>query len=110
MTADEAAENYVGFPERLKMALGTKSSRAFAMECGMSATVMHQYLSGKSEPSRLVLISIAKTSGVNLHWLLTGEGEMRRGGKDAVPLDADLLEAVTAGILPIPEVGFDSEV
>lgn len=62
------------FPERLKLAIGKISARAFALQCGMSSTVMHQYLTGKSEPTRLALIAIAHTAGVYLEWLITGEG------------------------------------
>jgi transcriptional regulator with XRE-family HTH domain len=68
-----------GFPERLKNAIGTRSVRSFAIECGVSPTVMHQYLSGKSEPSRLVLVAIAKTAAVRLDWLAIGDGEIRQG-------------------------------
>lgn len=79
MTTIESLGYDKGFPERLKTAIGTRSARSFAIECGVSPTVMHQYLSGKSEPSRLVLVAIAKTAAVNLDWLAIGEGEIRRG-------------------------------
>ncbi|MGB7316182.1 MAG: hypothetical protein WA939_24880, partial [Nodosilinea sp.] len=40
------------FPVRLKQAVGDKSIRGFARECGFSDTVLRQYLNGQSEPTR----------------------------------------------------------
>ncbi|MBE7383744.1 MAG: LexA family transcriptional regulator [Leptolyngbya sp. SIO1E4] len=61
------------FPGRLKEALGEKSIRGFARECGFSDTVLRQYLNGQSEPTRPALLAIARTAGVNLEWLATGK-------------------------------------
>ncbi len=67
------------FPDRLQKAVGDKSVRSFAAECGMSDTVVRQYLSGKSEPTRPAIIAIARVAGCSIEWLLTGEGPMKRG-------------------------------
>ncbi|EKV01603.1 putative transcriptional regulator [Leptolyngbya sp. PCC 7375] len=64
-----------GFPSRLKQAMGTKSIRGFARECGFSDTVLRQYLSGQSEPTRPVLLAIARAADVSLEWLAAGQGE-----------------------------------
>lgn len=61
------------FPGRLKEALGEKSIRGFARECGFSDTVLRQYLNGQSEPTRPALLAIARTAGINLEWLATGK-------------------------------------
>jgi len=61
------------FPSRLKEALGEKSIRGFARECGFSDTVLRQYLNGQSEPTRPAMLAIARTAGVNLEWLATGK-------------------------------------
>lgn len=69
------AEALSSFPDRLiKLAIGAKSARAFAMECGISPTGFHQNLKGKTEPARPALIAIARTAGVRIDWLITGEG------------------------------------
>lgn len=65
-----------GFPERLRLVLGKKSARAFAAVCGLSSAAMHQYLSGKTEPSRPALVAIATHAGVDLNWLVMGVGPM----------------------------------
>jgi len=49
--------------------------RAFAGRIGASDTGFRQYLTGKSEPTRPVLVAIAREAGVNIGWLVTGEGE-----------------------------------
>ena len=62
-----------GFPSRLKQAMGSKSIRGFARECGFSDTVLRQYLSGQSEPTRPVLLAIARAADVSLEWLAAGQ-------------------------------------
>lgn len=60
------------FPDRLKQAITGKSVRAFARESGLSETVLRQYLTGQSEPTRPALIAIARTASVSVEWLATG--------------------------------------
>lgn len=98
MSKLENIDKESGFPERLKEAIGTKSNRAFALECGVSPTALHQYASGKSDPTRAVLVAIAKTAGVGLKWLATGEGEMRQD-KEAVTAAASINKDLLASIL-----------
>jgi phage repressor protein C with HTH and peptisase S24 domain len=61
------------FPARLKQAVGDKSIRGFARDCGFSDTVLRQYLNGQSEPTRPVLLAIARTANVSVEWLATGQ-------------------------------------
>lgn len=61
------------FPSRLKKVVGDKSIRSFARECGFSDTVLRQYLSGNSEPTRPVLLAIAHAADVSLEWLAAGQ-------------------------------------
>lgn len=68
--------NSDAFTDRLKAAIGDISVRAFASKAGVSDTVVRQYLSGKSEPSRTVLLAMARAAGVTVSWLATGEGGM----------------------------------
>jgi len=65
-----------GFPERLREAIGNRSIRSFAAECGLSDTVLRQYLSGKSEPTRTALIAIAREAHVRVEWLVSGTRQM----------------------------------
>lgn len=67
-------KGYEGFPERLREVIGERSIREFAEKCNLSDTVLRQYLYGKSEPTRPVVIAIAQCAGVRLEWLATGEG------------------------------------
>lgn len=84
-----SSENELGsFPARLQQVIGSRSVRSFAGDCGMSDTVVRQYLSGKSEPTRPAIIAIARISGCSIDWLMTGEGEMKRGAATAEPVAA----------------------
>jgi transcriptional regulator with XRE-family HTH domain len=70
-------EELCHFVERLKACVGDDSLRAFASKAGISPTALRQYLIGKSEPTRPMLLAIARTAGVNVAWLATGDGPMR---------------------------------
>jgi transcriptional regulator with XRE-family HTH domain len=70
-------EELCPFAERLKACIGDDSLRAFASKAGISPTALRQYLIGKSEPTRPMLLAIAHTAGVNVAWLATGDGPMR---------------------------------
>lgn len=61
------------FPVRLKQAVGDKSIRGFARDCGFSDTVLRQYLNGQSEPTRPALLAIARTANISVEWLATGQ-------------------------------------
>lgn len=65
------------FPDRLRQIIGDRSVRSFARHCGISDSVMRQYLNGKSEPTRPVLLAIACCTGVAVEWLATGTGPMK---------------------------------
>lgn len=69
-------EEESGFPERLKLAMAGQSARALARAIGKSDAVVRQYLSGESEPTRKVLLAIARVTNVAIEWLVSGKGEM----------------------------------
>jgi hypothetical protein len=71
----------VAFAARLSEAIGARSARAFGRACGISDSVVRQYLAAKSDPSRAAIAKMAAQAGVNLAWLATGEGPMRPGDK-----------------------------
>ena len=68
------------FPVRLKQAVGDKSIRGFARDCGFSDTVLRQYLNGQSEPTRPALLAIARTANISVEWLATGQSEAAPNG------------------------------
>jgi transcriptional regulator with XRE-family HTH domain len=91
------ADTIDSFPDRLKMAIGAKSARSFAMQSGLSPTVIHQYLAGKSEPTRLALIAIASTAEVNLEWLITGNGAMLKE-KGSVLINREMYDGIIEAV------------
>ncbi|NMC73976.1 MAG: helix-turn-helix transcriptional regulator [Geobacteraceae bacterium] len=82
--------------ERLIKLVGSKEKLGQLSK--ISAVMIGKYESGQSEPSRDKLISLANAAGVNVLWLATGEGPMKRKEAGEVddkgsppPLDDDLL-------------------
>lgn len=65
------------FAERLRACVGDDSLRAFASKARISPTALRQYLIGKSEPTRPMLLAIARAAEVHVAWLATGDGPMR---------------------------------
>jgi transcriptional regulator with XRE-family HTH domain len=94
------------FPERLKEAMGEESVRGFAKRTGVSSSVVHNYLRGKSEPTRPILLALANAAKVNPLWLATGEGPMwPKHVETASPAkpDEQLLEAAIAAVEEVLE-------
>ncbi|MGZ8916269.1 MAG: helix-turn-helix domain-containing protein, partial [Methylobacter sp.] len=54
-----------------------ESLRSYAKKVNVAEGTLRTYLANKSEPTMQVLISLAKTGGVSIDWLATGEGAMR---------------------------------
>lgn len=73
------------FPERLSEAMEGRSARAFALDSGISGTVLRAYLAGKSEPTRPALVAMANAAKVSVTWLATGEGPKE---VDSPPLES----------------------
>ncbi len=59
----------------LRKVLGL-TQRELAQVLGVSEMTIRRYESDKFQPDADVLAKLAKEFNVNLHWLLTGEGEM----------------------------------
>ena len=77
ITKEEMA---AGFSERLKdslFAMG-QSQSDLARSIGASATAISTYLKGRL-PEAHLLLAIAQSLNIEVQWLLTGEGPMRRG-------------------------------
>ena len=71
----EVNQKGITFSERLRKAIGEKSIRQFANECGISYGAMHKYFTGATQPTLDNLVTLARTTGVSLSWLATGEEE-----------------------------------
>lgn len=72
------------FSERLRIAMGERSIRSFAAECGISYGAMHKYFSGLTQPTLDNLVTLSETLRVSLEWLATGKSEQQQGMVPAV--------------------------
>lgn len=71
------------FSKRIKKIIELSgSAEKLANISGMSSRVIGQYLAGKSDPSRIKLMALANAAQVNIEWLATGVGPMRKKGRD----------------------------
>jgi transcriptional regulator with XRE-family HTH domain len=70
------------FRDRLKIALSNESVNAFAEKSGITEGALRKYLSGSSLPGLDKLVAIADTSHVNIEWLATGIGPMKKDDGD----------------------------
>lgn len=79
-------------PDRIKawrQSLGLTQDQ-FAQHSGISKTTLVGYEVGQRKPGSEALAALART-GVNVNWLLTGEGEMRTAPALAEPAQAAYL-------------------
>lgn len=75
------------FVERLLDTARTFGSlNALAKASGVSEGALRKWTTGQSEPTRDRLVAIARTAGVNVAWLATGNGPRDRAGAGEVPL------------------------
>ena len=82
----------INFQERIKQIIKLAgSAEKLAHISGMSSRIIGQYLSGKSDPTRMKLIALANAVNVNIEWLATGKGPMLTGDNHE-KLRVDLLE------------------
>ncbi|MEW6708275.1 MAG: S24 family peptidase [Candidatus Riflebacteria bacterium] len=75
------------FLTRLQLILGGESARAFAQRAEILPATFHNYIKGTSEPTRPVMVAIAKTAGVNIEWLADGTGPMRKAESLPAPIE-----------------------
>lgn len=111
LASKKAPEKCDGFSERLKIAIGSESTNAFAKRCELRESTIRGYLSG-SMPSVDKAVALAQAANVNLEWLATGEGSMRADEKaDEASLEDEfamvpgynIQVAAGDGALPGPE-------
>lgn len=69
-----------GFSERMRdLMAAQKSVNSFAKAAGVTEGAIRNYLRGGVKPSQKVLEAIARTAGVSVNWLATGEGDQTPG-------------------------------
>ena len=61
--------------ERIKFIRGKMSQKEFAAKIGSGQRSIHDWEAGKASPGARALAGIHKAFKVNVHWLLTGEGD-----------------------------------
>lgn len=72
------------FTERMKEVVGLAGGiTELSKKSGLSKGVLHKYINGESDPSRLRMIAMTDATGVSLEWLALGEGPMMRGANAA---------------------------
>ena len=75
--------------ERLRLVRGSVTQKAFAEELGLHEnTVANAERRGSA--TNEYLLKIAAARGINLHWLLTGQGPMRTFDNDPTLLQETL--------------------
>jgi transcriptional regulator with XRE-family HTH domain len=91
------------FPARLQMCVDRVGNQAIlAKKSGISKPTIGDYLTGKSDPSRERLISLAKAANVSVQWLATGEGPIDSNLESLGFDPAEFLKlAVAAGDLSV---------
>jgi hypothetical protein len=71
------------FAERLKKVAETSGgAKGLSGLSEIPYTTLHGYISGKTEPRASEIATIAAVTGVDLRWLVAGQGEMKQGGAE----------------------------
>ena len=69
------------FAQRVKTVIGMVGSVSeIARRCGFSEGVVRSWRDGHTDPSRARCVTMAKTLGISLVWLVAGEGSMELDG------------------------------
>ncbi len=75
MNPQQAAET---FAERIKLLIQrVGSATEIARMCGFSEGVVRSWRDGNTDPSRARCVTLAKTLGISLVWLVAGEGTLQ---------------------------------
>lgn len=68
-----------GFKERLSLLIGAEQPFAWASRIGIPGATFNRMWNDGTAPKADHLATISKATGCSIDWLLTGEGDMRRG-------------------------------
>ncbi|MBF0454984.1 MAG: helix-turn-helix domain-containing protein [Magnetococcales bacterium] len=95
-------DNKSEISERFRLIFGERGAPdAISEKVGVPARTLLNYLNGKSEPKASVAAALAKEAGVNVEWLITGEGPMQPGEKT----DQAEIPQIGGGPSSYPEIG-----
>lgn len=80
----QAAAASGSFSERIRLLIQrVGSATEIARMCGFSEGVVRSWRDGNSDPSRARCVTLAKTLGVSLVWLVAGEGAIQTDNRPA---------------------------
>jgi transcriptional regulator with XRE-family HTH domain len=83
----DAADAAQGLPDRIRRLIKLEgSAAAIADRCGFSAGAVRNWRDGHSDISRERCITMARTLGVSLLWLVAGEGPMHAADESPRPV------------------------
>jgi transcriptional regulator with XRE-family HTH domain len=71
--------------DRIRLLRGGLSQAEFASKLGVHKEVVGKYERGLNVPGGEALAHMREVLGVDINWLLTGEGQMRPGDAEAAP-------------------------
>ncbi|CAN5354891.1 hypothetical protein BH10ACI2_BH10ACI2_00260 [soil metagenome] len=80
--AAQSRPAYLDFASRLRDAFDLAPNATIARRLSTSDATVKKYLDGERLPIPEMLLEITRVTGINLHWLLTGEGARRVGKSD----------------------------
>jgi hypothetical protein len=108
------------FSDRIKLLIQrVGSATEIARMCGFSEGVVRSWRDGNTDPSRARCVTLARTLGISLVWLVAGEGAIQSDPSRGSP-DDQYTEMVTArprtrlgtasiSTLPMQDSGVDSQ-
>lgn len=110
------------FSDRIKVLIQrVGSATEIARMCGFSEGVVRSWRDGNTDPSRARCVTLARTLGISLLWLVAGEGAIQSDPTNSSPDDQYSTEVVSAqrprmrlGIasisnIPVNDNGVDSQ-
>jgi transcriptional regulator with XRE-family HTH domain len=87
----------------LRKTLGI-TQKELARTLGVSEMTIRRYEANRFQPDAEVLSKLAKTYNINLHWLLTGEGEMFIKREHKIPTEkASIVPELANFLALLPE-------
>jgi len=90
-------ESTTTFADRIKVLIQRVGSvTEIARMCGFSEGVVRSWRDGNTDPSRARCVTLARTLGISLVWLVAGEGSMQIDPNALVPDDNAANSAETA--------------
>jgi hypothetical protein len=85
------------FADRIKVLIQRVGSvTEIARMCGFSEGVVRSWRDGNTDPSRARCVTLARTLGISLVWLVAGEGSMQIDPNALIPDDSTTNTAETA--------------